>query len=300
MNLEFDVENITTIEFGLGYGKGNDLQLFLVPVDLQVKSVLCEMVEKTLETMRHCNKKPSQYEPSEKYASTEYIYLETNDPMAIRFLNIHKSENLSINIDAIEDLSMISFYFARLTDNQDRRLTALRRATQFKGVLKNNILRLHDDSLELVEDEIFKLDNDFDLLIDLKYIHILRPNSLESVGDLKQAILDAVPENIKQVQKKIDFVDFEGVEQYASKHPRAARYLASILKQDLTGIDSSALKKLCEKTDVEIQEVGKKITVAEKDVLGFLEVLDRRRYEVGLIPNNPESYKATSRQKINN
>lgn len=300
MNLEFDFENITTIEFGLGHGKGDDLQLFSVPVDEKVQFALREMVEKTWQKMGCGSEKPAQYEPSEKYASTEYLYLETDDPIATRLLNIHKSENLSINIDTIKDLNMLSFYFARLTDNQDRRLTALRRATQFKGVLKNKMLRLHDDSLELVEDEIFKLDNDFDLLIDLKYIHILRPNSLESVGDLKQAILDAVPENVKQVQKKIDFVDFEGVEQYATKHPRAARYLASILKQDLTGIDSSALRKLCKKTDVEIQEVGKKITVAEEDVLGFLEVLDRRRYEVGLIPNNPESYKATSRQKINN
>ena len=41
-------------------------------------------------------------------------------------------------------------------------------------------------------------------------------------------------------------------------------------------------------------------THTEKDILGFLQVLDCRRYEVGLIPNNPESYKATSRQKISN
>ena len=298
MNLEFDIENITTIEFGLGHGKGNDLQLFSVPVDAQIQSALREMVEKTWQTMKCGSEKPAQYEPSEKYGSTEYLYLEVDDPMVTRLLDIHKSENLSINIDAIEDLSMLSFYFARLTDNQDRRLTALRRATQFKGVLKNKIIRLHDDSLKLVEDKIFKLDNDFDLLIDLKHLHILRPSSLESMADLKQAILDAVPRNIRQVQEKIDFVDFEGIEQYASEHPRAARYLASILKQNLTGIDSSALEKLCEKTDVEIQELGKRITVAEKHILGFLEVLDRRRYEVGLIPNNPESYKATSRQKI--
>ena len=300
MNLEFDIENITTIEFGLGHGKGNDLQLFSVPVDAQIQSALCEMVEKTWQTMGRGSKKPAQYEPSEKYASTEYLYLEADDPMATRLLDIHRSENLSINIDAMEDLNMLSFYFARLTDNQDRRLTALRRATQFKGVLKNNILRLHDDSLELVEDKIFKLDNDFDLLIDLKYLHILRPNSLESMGDLKQAILDAVPGNIKQVQEKIDFVDFGGVEQYASKHSRTARYLASILKQNLTGIDPSELEKLCEKTGVEIQNIDNRITVAEKHILGFLEVLDRRRYEVGLIPNNLESYKAASRQKIGN
>ena len=299
MNLEFDIENVTT-EFGLGHGKADDLQLFSVPVDPQIQSALCEMVTTTWQMMGQNAEEPALYEPSEKYGSIEYVYLEADNPMATRLLDIHKSNNLSINIDAMEDLEMLSFYFARLTDNQDRRLTALRRATYFKGVLKKRIIRLVDDSLELVKDKIFKLDNDFDLLIDSKHLHILRPKSFEAIGDLKQAILNAVPGNITQIQEKIDFVDFEGIKQYASKHSRAARYLASILKQNLADIDPSELKKLCEKTGVEIQDVDKQITVAEKHILGFLEVLDRRRYEVGLIPNNLESYRAASRQKIGN
>ena len=298
MNLEFDIENITTTEFGLGVGKDDDLQLFSVPVNTKVHSVLRKMVEETWQTMKDVSEEPAQYEPSETYGSKEHLCLEVGNPMVMKLLDIHKSENLPINIDSIKDLSMLSFYFARLTDNQDRRLTALRRAAQFKGVLKNKFMQLGDDSLTLVEDKIFKLDSDFDLLIDPKHLHILRPSGLESIGDLKQAILDAVSGNIEQVQKKIGFVDFEVIEQYASEHPRAARYLASIRKQNLTGVDPSALKRLCKQTNVEIHEDGERIAVTEEQVLGFLEVLDRRRYEIGLIPNDSESYKASRRQKI--
>jgi len=33
--------------------------------------------------------------------------------------------------------------------------------------------------------------------------------------------------------------------------------------------------------------------------LGFLEVLDRRRYEVSLVKENPQRYRAANRRKIN-
>jgi hypothetical protein len=32
--------------------------------------------------------------------------------------------------------------------------------------------------------------------------------------------------------------------------------------------------------------------------MGFLEVLDRRRYEINLVKNSPERYRAASRKKI--
>src|SRR2546426_481228 len=82
-----------------------------------------------------------------------------------------------------DDPATVFCYFARLTDSKGRRLTALRRATQFKGVLKSRLLRLVTDSLKLVEDHIFKLDRDFDLLIDSANVHILRPSGFEFAGE---------------------------------------------------------------------------------------------------------------------
>ncbi|MFO0754574.1 MAG: hypothetical protein U0411_14770 [Thermodesulfovibrionales bacterium] len=69
-----------------------------------------------------------------------------------------------------------------------------------------------DDTLEIIEDTVFRLDNDFDLLVDSANIHILRPSGFEFAGKLQQAILDAVPENIKAIRKDLTFVDFDDIE----------------------------------------------------------------------------------------
>jgi hypothetical protein len=45
-------------------------------------------------------------------------------------------------------------------------------------------------------------------------------------------------------------------------------------------------------------EVDGKINVGIDHVVAFLEVLDRRRYEVILVADSPEPYRASSRQRI--
>ena len=95
------------------------------------------------------------------------------------------------------------------------------------------------------------------------------------------------------------FVDMSTLSEYAKQHPRAARYLASINTQSWAkGVDNIALKTLCDATGVEIMEQAGQITISDRHVMGFLEVLDRRRYEIGLVANNLEQFKASSRQRI--
>lgn len=101
------------------------------------------------------------------------------------------------------------------------------------------------------------------------------------------------------IQRDIPFVNFATIKDYAKKHPRAARYLASIRGQKSTqDIDERALKSLCKATGVEITETGGKIFVEDAQIMGFLEVLDRRRYEVELVKGSPERFRAASRRKL--
>ena len=156
-----------------------------------------------------------------------------------------------------------------------------------------------DDTLQIIDDTVFRLDNDFDIIVDSANVHVLRPSGFEFLGQLQQAILDAVTENITAIRSDLAFVDFDGIEGYAGKHPRAARYLASILSQgETSSIDKSLLRKLCKQTGVEVSESKGKLRVANGHEMGFLEVLDRRRYEVSLIKEQPELYRAGSRKKI--
>jgi hypothetical protein len=300
MTLAFDLGNVTITEFGVGRDNGNGQTFVAVPVDSGVQTALRDMAQTTWNAMQRNEDGPAKYDPSEKHGSTEYLYLPLDDDMAMSVRELHEALNLDLDANAVSDPSDVFCYFVRLTDKKKRRLTALRRATQFKGVLKSRLLRFVSDSLKLIEDRVFKLDSDFDLLVDATQVHILRPSAFEFTGKLQQAILDAVPENIKAIRKDLAFVQFDGLEEFAGRHPRAARYLASIRGQEETkNIDKAALKSLCKRTGVEVTESKGKITVSDGHEMGFLEVLDRRRYEVSLVREKPERYRAASRRKIN-
>lgn len=299
MKLEFDLTHIEVTEFGVGREGHNGQSFVTMPVDSSVQQALREMAEATREGM---DREPEKYEPSEKHAAAEYLYLPLNDEMAGMVRNLHQALCLDIDTSALTAPGEVFCYFAWFTDKKMRRLTALRRATQFKGVLKskNRLIRMLDDTLKIIDETVFRLDNDFDLLVDSANIHILRPSGFEFAGKLQQAILDAVPENIRSIRKDLTFVDFDAIEAYAAKHSRAARYLAFVRAQAETkAIDKAALKRLCKNTGVELSESKGKISVSAGHEMGFLEVLDRRRYELELVKGQPERFKAASRTKLN-
>lgn len=301
MTLRFDLDNVRTTEFGVGRDDGDDRAFSHVVVDADVQAALREMAQATWQALETNDDGPSPYQPSEKHGSVEYLTLPINDDNAASLRVLHQANNLPIDAAALDEPETMFCYFARFTDAQGRVLTAVRRATQFKGVLKNRLIRLVTDALQIIEDKVFKLDSHFDLLIDDNTIHILRPSGFEFVGQLQAAILAAVPQNVQAISTDLSFVEFGPIEEYATRHPRAARYLASIRTQDeFRNIDQDALKRLCESTNVEIRESEGQIVIEDGHVMGFLEVLDRRRYEIGLVRNSPERYRASSRQKLGN
>ena len=55
---------------------------------------------------------------------------------------------------------------------------------------------------------------------------------------------------------------------------------------------------VCKRTGVPVEEVNGQVLVREGSEMGLLEVLDRRRYELALVPEAPERFRATSREKI--
>ncbi len=297
MNLDFDIHRIATVEFGAGRRKPT--RFFFVPVDATVQFELRAMVQRTMDRITpKLRDDPAYYQPSEKYGPREYCYLDLQDSLAEAFRDVAQAENLATDSAFPQDLHNVTCYFVRLTDREERRLTAFRRASHFKSVRKKKLIHLVDDTLTLVGSTIFKLDEDFDLLVDSRAVHALRPASLESLGDLKKAILEEVPVAVADINRRMPYVDFTPIMSYASKRIRAARYLTSIRQQNLHDIDQMALVELCRDSGVSVGRVNGKLAVANRDVMGFLEVLDRRRYRVDLIRDVPEYYRATSRQKV--
>jgi len=297
MKLEFDLERVRVVEFGVGRDDSNGQTFVALSIDGDVQDALREMAAATWVALQEDPEGPAKYEPSEKHGSVEYLYVPLGERFASSMRELHEASNLPLDNRALDDLPSVFCYFARLTDGRGRRLTALQRATHFKGIVKSRLIRLATDALKLVGDRVFKLDNDFDLLIDARTVHILRPSGFEFAGKLQHAILEAVPENVEAIQKDLPFVDFGDLGAYAAEHPRAARLLASIRGQ-AENINKAALKKLCRITRVEIIEAKGRISVARGHEIGFLEVLDRRRYQLELVKGQPETFRAPSRKRI--
>ncbi len=299
MTLDFNFKAVSSTEFGVGRDEAGQDAFRLIPVDANVQAALQEMALSTVSAMNDASDEASQYAPSEKYGSHEHVFLPLDHELAKQLRELHQATNMPLDSSALNDPENVFCYFARMTDKKGQRLTAVRRASQFKGVLKSRLIRVVTDALKLVEDDVFKLDNDFDVLIDGKNILMLRPNAFEFMGNLQSAVSAAAPANIKEIQRDLSFVDFSAVEDYAKRHPRAARYVASIRSQKETkNIDRQALKRLCKATGVSIEDVNGKISVEPANVIAFLEVLDRRRYRLDLVKDTPESFRATSRTKL--
>jgi hypothetical protein len=163
------------------------------------------------------------------------------------------------------------------------------------------LLQFLNDTLRLVQNDTFRLDKDFDMLIDAHHIHILRPSGFEFVGRLQSAIRAAVHSNICAIGTDIPFVDFSNIQAYAEEHTRAARYIASISSQKAAeNISRTLLRKACKTHGVEVQLRDGMITVAPGSEMNFLDILDRRRYVQELVEGAPERYKASSRQRVQN
>lgn len=301
MNLAFNLDQVKLVEFGVGRDDGRGESFVVVPVDSKVQLALRAMAHATWQTMQQQDDGPTKYEPSDKHGSVEYLYLPLASDLAAGVRGLYQAANLPIDATALSAVDEVFCYFVRLTDDRQRRLTGLRRASQFKGIVKNKgrLIRWLDNTLQLVEDAIFKLDSDFDLLIDADKVHILRPSGFEFAGRLQKAILDAAPDNVAAIRAELTFIDFDRIEQYAAKHPRAARYLASIRGQkEMMAINKNALQKLCRDTGVDVAESGGKVKIADGHEMAFLQVLDRRRYILELVNDKPESFVATSRKPI--
>lgn len=228
MKVSFDINGADIVEFGVGIEDGEAEQFALVPVQAAVKPVLKQMAIATRDEMQEKRASAIAYKPSERYESPEHLYVALDDENATIFRDIHTANNVGTNAKALANPDDAFCYFARFRGRGSHHLTAVRRATSFKSIRKSSLLQLFDDSFRLVEEETFKLDQDFDVLIDDNNVYVLRPAGFEFAGQLEKAISDAVPKNVKSIKNDLPFVDFAGIEAYAIKHTRAARYHGSV------------------------------------------------------------------------
>lgn len=299
IDLEFSLKDISNVEFGAAIKENGETKLVNIAIKEAVQNALKEIINNTWSFAKETSNDPRKYEPSNKYESKEYVYLETSNSLAKTILKIHSACNTPMKTDAIKSPKTIIFYFTKMTDSKGNKITAMRRASQFKGIISKRLLSIMDDSLDLISDNVFKLDEEFDIIVDKSNIHIIHPRGFEAIGDLKKEIMSASKNNIESIKSSLNFIDFTSIESYSINHQRAARLAASICSSEkYKDIDQNLLLTFCEKTDIPILKKDGLIHVQPGNELKFLELLDRRLYSITLVSNKNENYIAGSRREL--
>lgn len=159
-------------------------------------------------------------------------------------------------------------------------------------------MQLFDKTLTLIENDVFRLESDFDVVLSKKYVFILRLRPFEIVAGLQEEIAAAAQQRVAQIETKITFLDLSGVAGRISQHPRSARVATSISKRtDLEKIRIDILREVGLSQNIKFLDAGGgKIRPRVSDEHKLLEILDDRRY-VSRLTGQDVPYIARSRIK---
>jgi len=294
--MPFNFDNIQSVEFGVCLDSEAEESYRIVPADQSVQTALKEMLQVTLSQVFQEDTAIADFSPAEKYSSTERLKLSLDSDLVTKHKAVFESENLVTDTHGLADPSRLISYFAVFRDNSGSKLMGFRRAAQFKGVVKKNLITLLNDTLKIVADHLFKLDTDFDFLIYDDQILIWRPSGFIFTAGMDEHIAACAAANVDQVSQSVTFVDFSRLKDFVSEHKLSMRLIAAIRsRDDLADISKRRLKAECKEAGLKISEAKGMLSPQEGSEYGFLMLLDRRRYTVTLIEKKPETYEAPSR-----
>ena len=300
MRDEFDFDHIRSVEFCVSVAtNGDDHINYLVPIDQSVQNALKQVLHTTLADIEPDEDDWSLYELSEKYGSKESLRADISaaEMAAVRVL--HEEEGWEINARILTNPKKITYYFGVFRDSQGRKVLGVRQATQFKGAFKGHFLSVIDDTLKMVPDHVFKLDNEFDFLVTAQHVYILRPAGFERVAEIEEYASARAREMTLGLAEKVKFLDFGGLSKYVGKHRRAARLVATLhSRNDLATIKRTMFCKSAEETGVALENVGRKLAPGKGSEIACLELLDNRRYITTLKPGPKPAFVASSRRPV--
>ncbi len=298
MTVPFNFSRIRSAEFFVCLDRPEGEQFWQVPVDDDVQEALREMLASTIVQLQLDADIP-QFEPGEKYAAIEPSIVPLATDYMEKIRAIYETDHFTTNTDALSEVSELAFYFAAFHDDEDRKLLGIKRASQFKGIVgaRNRLVSVIDDSLKLIDRDVFRLDQDFDYLVSETTVLILRPSGFEYTAAVEGAISEHAGEMLESLNNTVACVDFDSVRDFVARHRRAARLVASLhARVDIGRTSEKLLRRGCKANQIEFTVVDGRISPQEGSEMAFLEYLDRRRYPYKLIDQEPEYYVAASRR----
>ena len=295
--MNFDFTTMEVVAFGVCTRQGSDVQLFDVPVASNVKEALGAMARGTIAAMHSVSNLPVSYEASEIYGGLRHLSVRLDDPVAAFFSDLRGVDVFEPGGGGVlREPRAVFCYVGKFSDSSGGILFGVRRSSSFKGVLKQRFVSFFSDELRMVQDDLFRLDADFDVLIDDEQVFILRVAGFENIGQLQEVIKNAAAENVKALRNALPFVRIGEVDTSAIGLT-VARQLAAVKHQMVRGITLDSLRGVCDENGVSYTEVGGMLEFGSGSLGDLLDVLDRRLYVDSLVPNSPTRYRANSRRR---
>jgi hypothetical protein len=287
-----------TIEFGVCLDSDQQEAYFQIPIDANVQRVINEMFDDTFKRLRISDGAFDKFEPAQKYFENDRLIIDLTDPSVEKIKLLYEAKNLAVNGNALKEVRELAYYFAFGIDDKGIRVLGVHRAAHFKGILKAHLVSFKD-TLRIVDDTIFKLDNNFDYVIKDNTIYILRPSGFEFTASLDESFESRALTITKEVSSSLQCVDFESMRDYIKKHKRAIRLMASLkMRNDLNITSLKNIKRGCKNNTIQFDVINGKVRPRRGFELDFLEFLDRHRFSVSLVPGQPEYYIAPNRKIV--
>lgn len=294
--MSFNFNKIKTTEFGVCIDDTEETY-YIVPCDQSVQNALNEMLVHTMERLNINGETLDAFDPADKYSTNERLVISLDSEYVLTHSQVYKSNNFATNSEALNEPQKLICYFGIFHDDEGNKLVAFRKATYFKGELKKQLVAIWDDSLRMVQDQVFKLDHDFDFVIFDNQVYIWRPSGFVFISGLDEQVSASAIKNLQVLGQEISFINFNSLQEFISTHKRAMRLIASLAsRSDLKDISLEKLKKMCGDGNIGYSFDGNVITIEKGHEITFLMLLDRRLYKIDLIEDKPEVYQAASRK----
>lgn len=276
MNLTFDIQAPSTIEFLVALGSKKEPDLLYVDVDDGIKQELIKMIIATRSSMLKKQSEPDLYDPANDYPNTSFIYMPLHGGLTERIEHLFNYGNPQPLVNPLEQFPKISLYCARLQGSDGDKLLAVKQTSDVGAQLQRQRgkIRIRPNRLELSNDAEFQLATVFDFLIEKDNAFILHHSAFEGASRLTKKILATAPANLNHISQQISFVDFSGLTAFAQAGMKQARLLASIKASGhAVNFEESYLADLCQKFNVPYDRCNGKMVIQPENALGFLDII---------------------------
>jgi len=295
------IEDFRNIEFGICTIISGQQATVRIPIDNSVRNIVYEMYEEFYNTYLGIEGDAEQYQPSEKYAPTEKLTITLDNEHLTSLRELYNQNNIPIaNIALGKIASSITYYFAIFRNKNGEKQIAIKRPSQFKGLLRKKLIQFIDDTLQVLPDNVFKLDNDFDFIIHQNNIDILHPTGFSFIANIEEEILRSASDATRHLAARISFINFNYLADFIGHSKTAAKLIASIKsREDLERTSQDKLLQKCTRIGVTVREENGQLIPDEAHIVRFLEILDRRGYDFDILDDDtPEIYVAASRKRV--